>query len=153
MPGTRSFPTSKLAVIGFAVVSLTSALGCGSDPSSGASSGTSVERTVCSRLQDMVTALGDDRSLDAVTAYDAMVAWANEADAADAEASSVLGPARRMASITDATVDESKLPMSQVAALARTAMVQSGDALAEVIDGCASIGEAIKGLDSAGKLR
>ncbi len=74
------------------------------------------DRAVCADLQRMIDGLADGRSTEAVEAYDEMVRTANEATTTSA----IVTVARKMASITDAEVDESKLPMSEVAALARS---------------------------------
>lgn len=105
------------------------------------------DRAVCDQLQQMLDALGGQRSLDAVGAYDAMVATATRAE----RASEVIELARRMGEITDARVDESELPMSEVSDLARDAMVRSGDALGGLVRACAEAGRPVTGLEDAGR--
>lgn len=107
------------------------------------------DRSVCGSLQRMVDGLAEGRSPEAVTAYDEMVSVANAAP----ESTPVIDSARRMSAITDAEVDESKLPMSEVSDLARTAMLQSGDALAQLAAACGDSDMPITGMEQAGQER
>ena len=122
--------------------------GCGSSETSKQPASTKTEQTVCARLQDMISALADQRQVDAVTAYDAMLAWANEAPADDP--SPVITAARRMGEITDERVDESKLLASEVTDLANSAMTASGDQMTKLLAGCEAIGAPITGVKDAG---
>lgn len=103
------------------------------------------DRSVCQQLQKMVDALGGGQSVEAVSAYDAMVAAAQRADGH----TDVLRLARRMAEITDARVDESELPMSEVPALAQQALSASSEALAGLVGACSEAGVEIRDLDAA----
>lgn len=103
-------------------------------------------RAVCGTLQEMVDALAEGRSVDAVDAYDRMVSLATT-ETGDAP---VLRHVRRMAEVTDAEVDESNLPMTEVPELARQAMRESGDALARLAAACAADDLPVTGMDEAG---